>query len=330
VIDFELLHVIRPLWLLALPAVLITWWLVRRRESSRAPGVSVIAPHLREALTVNRQAGQGLRAVDGVAIALVAATLAAAGPTWRQQPSPWFAETAPLVIAIEVSDSMRSNDLQPTRLERARFKVLELLALRTGARTALIAYAGSAHIVVPPSRDIGVLKPFLEGLDPAIMPAPGARAAAVLPLARQLFSDQGAAGTLLFVNDGFDSADVPALAAFAGQPGNPSMAALVLGTEQGGVALLPDGAPALTADGGRIETRVDAQALQRVARQAGVDIVRARADDGELRKLLSTIESNLRQADDPQARWRDEGWWLLWPAALLTLAWFRRGWTMPW
>ena len=108
------------------------------------------------------------------------------------------------------------------------------------------------------------------------------------------------------------------------------MQLIVLGTEQGGVALLPDGAPALTADGGRIETRVDAQALQRVARQAGVDIVRARADDGELRKLLSTIESNLRQADDPQARWRDEGWWLLWPAALLTLAWFRRGWTMPW
>ena len=56
-------------------------------------------------------------------------------------------------------------------------------AARTGSRTALIAYAGSAHIVVPPSTDLAVLQPFLESLDPLIMPEPGANAAAVLPLA---------------------------------------------------------------------------------------------------------------------------------------------------
>ena len=55
-------------------------------------------------------------------------------------------------VAIEVSDSMRSNDVQPTRLDRARFKVLDLIAARTGSRTALIAYAGTAHVVVPPSK----------------------------------------------------------------------------------------------------------------------------------------------------------------------------------
>ena len=65
---------------------------------------------------------------------------------------------------------MRSNDVLPTRLERARIKILDLVAARTGARTALIAYAGSAHVVIPPTTDIDVIKPFLEGLDPAIMP----------------------------------------------------------------------------------------------------------------------------------------------------------------
>jgi Ca-activated chloride channel family protein len=135
----ELLHFLRPLWLLALPAIALTWWLVRRREASAMDAGAFIAPHLRDALTINREARRGVRAVDGVALAMLAAAVGAAGPTWSKQASPWFAETAPLVIAIEVSDSMRSNDLLPTRLDRARFKILDLVAARTGARTALIA-----------------------------------------------------------------------------------------------------------------------------------------------------------------------------------------------
>ena len=39
---------------------------------------------------------------------------------------------------------------------------------------------------------------------------------------------------------------------------------------------------------------------------------------------------NLRQADDPNAQWKDQGWLFLWPAALLALFWFRSGWTMRW
>jgi Ca-activated chloride channel family protein len=256
--------------------------------------------------------------------------LAAAGPTWSKQPSPWFAEAAPLVIAIEVSDSMRSNDTQPTRLDRARFKVMDLVAARTGSRTALIAYAGSAHIVVPPSTDAAVLQPFLESLDPAIMPTAGSAASLVLPLAQGLLGDRPAAGTLLFVNDGFDIGDIAPLADFASQPGTPSMAALVVGSDEGGVAFMPDGTPVMAAGGGRLDTSIDPALLRRVASDANVSIVRAGVGDSDIRQLLRAIQSNLQQADDPDARWRDQGWWLLWPAVLLALFWFRRGWTMRW
>jgi Ca-activated chloride channel family protein len=326
----ELLHFLRPLWLLALPAIVLTWWLVRRRDASQAEPAAFVAPHLRTALTINRSARDGFRAVDGVALVMLAAAVAAAGPTWSKQASPWFAETAPLVIALEVSDSMRSNDLQPTRLDRARFKVLDLVAERTGSRTALIAYAGSAHIVVPPSTDIEVLKPFLESLDPAIMPQAGTSAAGVLPLARSLLGDESSVATLLFVNDGFDAADVPDLEAFAAIAGAPSMAALVVGSEAGGVALLPDGSPVMAAGGGRLDTRIDVALLRRVAGEAGVTVVRSATGAADIRQLLRAIESNLREADDPDAQWRDQGWWLLWPMLLLSLLWFRRGWTMQW
>ena len=326
----DLFHFLRPIWLIALPVIGLTWWLVRRREASQARIGDLVAPHLRDALTINRDVRKGLRAVDGISIALVAAALAAAGPTWSKQASPWFAETAPLVIAFEVSDSMRSNDSQPTRLDRARFKVMDLVAARTGSRTALIAYAGSAHIVVPPSKDADVLKPFLESLDPAIMPAPGSRASEVLPLAKTLLGDQARAGTLLFVNDGFDADDIAAFAEYAGQADTPSLAALVVGTDAGGVALMPDGSPVMAAAGGRLDTSIDTASLRRMAAEANVSVVRAGTGDGDIRQLMRTIQSNLQQADDPDAQWRDQGWWLLWPAALLALLWFRRGWTMQW
>ena len=328
--ELELFHLVRPAWLVALPIIGLTWWLVRRVNANPAQTSSFLAPHLRDALTVNRNATRAYRPVDGMAIALVALAFAAAGPSWSKQPSPWFAETAPLVIAIEVSDSMRSNDVQPTRLDRARFKVLDLIAARTGSRTALIAYAGTAHVVVPPSRDAAVLKPFLESLDPGIMPTPGADLSTVLPLARDLLGEQSSTGTLLFVNDGFDASDTALLAGFASQPDTPSMAALVVGTTEGGVALMPDGAPVLAVGGGRLDTSVNASVLRRVSGEANVPVVHATAGDNDIRRLLRVIESNLQQADDPDARWRDQGWWLLWLAAPLVLLWFRRGWTMQW
>ena len=326
----ELLHFMRPLWLLALPVVLRAWWLVRRRQASQASVGDVVAPHLREALTVARDSRRGVRAVDHVAIVMLVTAIAAAGPTWSKQASPGFEETAPLVIAIEVSDSMRSNDLLPTRLERARFKILDLLAQRTGARTALIAYAGSAHIVMPPSKDIAVLEPFLESLDPAIMPAPGADPGAALPLAAELLGERAAVGTLLFVNDGFDAADLSELAAFASMPESPAMVALVIGTDEGGVALMPDGSPALAGGGGRLDTSIDSAVLRRAQQEAGVEVIRAGTGDADVHRIARAIESNLRLADDPDAQWQDQAWWLLWPAALLSLLWFRRGWTMQW
>jgi Ca-activated chloride channel family protein len=326
----ELFHFLRPLWLIALPLVFLVWWIIRRRAAAQTNVGDLVAPHLRDALTVNKGHEGGARPVDGVALVAIALALAAAGPTWSKQPSPWFAETAPLVIAVEVTDSMRANDLLPTRLDRARFKILDLVTARTGSRTAIIAYAGSAHIVVPPSTDIDVIKPLLESLDPAIMPVTGAQPAVALEPASALLGDEAAIGTLLFINDGFDALDVPIFSEFTSQDGAPAIATLVVGTDEGGVALMPDGSPVMADGEGRLDTRVDAAVLRRIETEAGIPVTRMTSSDDDVQKLLRTIESNLAQADDPDAQRRDEGWWLLWPAALLALLWFRRGWTMRW
>lgn len=323
-------HFIRPEWLLLIPLLAVIWWVARRLLVGNTDVGDLIAPHLRDALIVNSKSGSRLRPVDGIMLCGCFLALAAAGPTWTRMPGPWFSETAPLVIAIEVSDSMRANDVLPTRLDRARFKILDLITTRTGARTAIIAYAGSAHILVPPSSDLAVLKPLLESLDPAVMPVTGSRAATSLPLALELLGEERVRGAVLFVNDGFSETDVGAFEEFSKASGNPGLFALVVGTDEGGVALMPDGSPVAAGAGGRLDTRVNAGLLKQIEDVSGMGITRMRTDDSDLRTLLARMASHLAQAADPESQWQDEGWWLLWPAALLMLLWFRRGWTMQW
>jgi Ca-activated chloride channel family protein len=329
-IDLSLFHFMRPLWLVGVPVVVLIWWLVRRKSSRSEVPDGIVEPHLQVALTIGKASKSRVKPVDGVAIGLLAAVLAAAGPTWSKQPSPWFSETAPLVVAIEVTDSMRSNDLQPTRLDRARFKVLDLLEQRTGSRTALIAYAGSAHIVMPPSTDAEVLKLFLESLDPAIMPNEGTDAGSVLPLAEKVLADETAIGTILFVTDGFTAIDIPVFAEYSRQPDSAGLVALIVGKDEGGVALLPDGSAVMAPAGGRLDTSIDTGLLRRVESEAGVTVVRAGTDAADIRRLVREIASNLQMADDPNAQWLDQAWWFVLLAALFTLPAFRRGWTMPW
>jgi Ca-activated chloride channel family protein len=77
---------------------------------------------------------------------------------------------------------------------------------------------------------------------------------------------------------------------------------------------------------------VDFAAIDRLENIAGVSVVRATADNADLGRIQRRVASNLRNAleEDVGATWDDRGWWLIWPVALLTLLWFRRGWTMQW
>jgi len=217
----QFFHFLRPFWLLAIPLVVLMWWLIRPRRAARPPLPDAIAPHLAKALQVGEDGRAVILPIDGVVLALILLALAVAGPTWSRAPNPLIADTAPLVVALKVTDSMMTADLAPTRLDRARFKVLDLIAARAGARTALIAYAGSAHNVSPLTEDPNILRPLLEGLSPEVMPKDGANAGAALALAQEVLLGAETAGAILFVLDDLDPSDIAALNAVTDPPRAP-------------------------------------------------------------------------------------------------------------
>ncbi|OSP53964.1 VWA domain-containing protein [Pseudoruegeria sp. SK021] len=300
-VAFEAFHFIRPLVLILLPLIAVIWWAVRKGAVRDTPVVAGLAPHLREALTLGVDQRRRLLPIDGVAAVLGLAILGAAGPSWTRVPDPFVAQTAPLVIVLKVAETMEGTDLAPSRLERAKQKIRDLLELRAGARTALVAYSGTAHSVVPMTDDPSVMQPYLQGLTPDVMPEDGDDAVAALAIAQALQAKEPSPGGILFVTDGLDTTQISALTV----DDETSLAAL---------AMLPDG----TADAG-----LDA---------APFLVVPATPDDADIRKLDRSLNAAYQRAltQDGDQPWEDRGWWLAVPALMLALPWFRRGWTMRW
>ncbi|WP_306144972.1 VWA domain-containing protein [Roseibium sp. MMSF_3412] len=298
-------HFLRPWWLLALLGVGGLWWVARFGSDRDTELPSVIAPHLAAALTIGADKRRMLRPVDTVALVLTLLVLASAGPTWSRQANPLVSDEAPLVIALKVSESMMEPDVPPTRLERAKHKILDLLKERAGAKTGLVAYAGSAHQVVPLTEDPDVLKPFLEGLDPSVMPVKGSVAGNALQTAQKLLDGQDEPGSILFMLDTLSSEEQTAIG--ARDPANSgSLSFWVFNRDTGGAAGLSGLAS------GRVVT--------------------VTADTRDVDQVIRSIDAAYQAAlsQDEKAKWRDQGVLLAWPAALILLFWFRRGWSMRW
>ncbi|WP_178133250.1 VWA domain-containing protein [Vineibacter terrae] len=295
-------HFLRPWWLIALLPAIAMLVQILRRDRAEAQWRGAIEPHLLKHLVVRPQ-GLGLvRPAHLVAAALVIGTIALAGPSWRRELPPFVEDKAPLMIALDVSASMGGTDVAPSRLERAKQKIRDLLGARAGARTGLVAYAGSAHLVMPLTDDRAVIEPFLMALAPGLMPVQGKKAVAALTLAAGALAPEPVAGTILLVADDVVGADAAAVQQAAGRNG-----VVILRVMQPGAA-------------GQMDSSLRSQS------------VAVTVDDDDIHTLEGRIETHYQaaQAEQVGARWRDEGYWLVLPVALLGLFWFRRGSTVPW
>lgn len=333
------LHFIRPWWLLLVPLGPALVWLWHRRADPRAQWRAVIAPHLLAALTVGGAAVARWRPIHLVAMTLVLGGIAVAGPTWRKEPPPFGSDGAPLVVAIDLSQTMDATDVAPTRLERVKQKVRDLVKLRPGARTGLVVYAGSAHVVVPPAEDPAVLDVYLPALATGLMPVVGKHAADALALATRLLDESAAtapdgpppAGTILFFTDGVGQDDVTAFAD-ARAKSRHQVLLLGVGTTEGGPIRASDGGIVTDASGRPVRATFDRTSIVQLAKTAGVPVASVTIDDGDVHWVARRAQHHMQSAleKDAELRWRESGYWLTIPLALLGALWFRRGWVVHW
>jgi len=300
-------HFLRPAWLLLALIGLLLPVLWRRSRDLQRRLRGNIAPHLLPHLLLTPTDPHRVRPVHLVSALLVLGAIAAAGPTWEQDRPDFLENRAPLIIALDLSPSMDTADVPPTRLEAAKHKLQDLVQRRQGARTALIVYAGSAHLVLPPTDDRALLDSFIQALATNLITKPGRDVAGVIDQAKRLLTAQKAPGTLLLISDGADVAQLPQLKQHLADS---ELQVLVLA----------------------VGVRFDAATLKQLAAATDAPLGSLTLNDDDLDWVELHAQQHFQNADEQQRKlqWKDAGYWLCWPLLLLGFFSVRRGWSLNW
>jgi len=328
-------HLLRPWWLLALiPSLLLSWWLWRNRAIT-SRWRDVIGAELLPFL-LDQQDQQARRKPFIWALIFWALTiLALAGPSWSRLPQPVHKQDAALVILLDLSASMLAEDLKPNRLTRARLKLTDLLNRRREGASALIAYAGDAHLVSPLTDDTGTIISLLPSLHPDIMPTPGSEPAGAVAMGLELALQAGhLGGDLLLVSDGISRGDRQAITELLQGAGGFRLSALVIGDEDGAPIPASGGGFVKDKAGNIIVARAESAEFLALVNDNGGRQVRLSEDDADLDYLRDQWDSMAKQKTRQLARnfdtWLDRGYWLLILVLPLALLAFRRNLIVVW
>mgnify|MGYP002278663449 CR=1 FL=1 len=293
----EFFHILRPAALLLVPVVVATWWLWQRRTDPLRGWRAQVDPGLLAALA--DQPRGAARRPWPVLVAWLLAVVALAGPSWQPEPSPFAEDTTPLMILLKADTSMDTPDPEPSRIERAQLKIRDLAEARDGQPLGLIAYAGSAHLVLPPTKDTAAVATMAAEISPEIMPEAGDRLD--LAIARAAEVSRQADATLLVVTDTAGGA-TQTLADARRKAGSPLIQLL---------AITPPESPT--------------DSLVPVAKALDADIVPMSIDDSDITRIVRKARRPpVARAADGSEIWRDGGYYLVPALALLALLPFRR------
>jgi len=287
-----------------------------------------IAPHLR-AYVIKRgsesiQLWMRLILVVFLGIGIIGAS----GPTWKKIEVPGQILETPVVIALDLSQSMMASDIQPNRLERAKFKISDLMDANPRARLALIGFAGTAHTIIPLARDYNIIKSHLDGLSPNIMPFPGSNLSAALQLSDSITAISDAPATLILFTDDFSDAIFQDLQQFVGSE-KIRVEIVPMNTIAGGDVPVPGGKRTFKNQQGEIvHSSINTEIVSKLNSIENIHVNQLTLDNSDMVALAKKISQNLKfqeEENEKKGDWIDYGLWLVIPLALFVLMWFRRG-----
>lgn len=294
-------HFLRPWMLLLAPIVIGVWWFWRRQADPLRGWRSQMAPELLDALR-DDEGDERRPAIPWLLIGWLLAVISISGPTWRLEPNP-FAEDAPPVLIVLKSDvSMERPSPAPNRLARAQLKLTDFAHARRGQPLGLIAYAGTAHLVLPPTPDTAVVAEMATHVRPDVMPQPGDRLDLALKKAGELLEESGAGGSILIIADSIDESISSSLVEWRASTDIP-------------VAILA------VAD----EDTSEMISMTAAAESLNATFQRLTMDDKDVERLVMSTarRTSMGQAGESE-RWQEMGYWISPLVAWIVIGSFRR------
>ncbi len=328
--NFHDFHFLRPWWLLALPLGLLLLGRLRRQELGKSQWDKVCDRHLLGHILLGADETRSKMISGVLLLMLLFATLALAGPTWERRLQPLFRSAVGRVIVLDVSLSMRSTDLPPNRLSRARYKAIDLIKAGVGIDQGLVVFAGDSFIVTPLTDDRATILNLLPSLDTSTVPVQGSLASRGLEKAGELLRRAAISnGQIILITDDADAAAV--MMAVKLKKKGYRVDVIAVGTKAGAPVPLPEGGY-LKDDQGNIVVPVpDFDVLRQIAAKGGGRYYDIEAPDTAFQALNHPVylfPEKRKKSELAGDQWLDRGPWLLVPLVLLAAFCFRRGWLL--
>ena len=332
-VDWSQFHFLRPQWLWLSVPLLVGFVLLWYGNSDPNKWKDKIASHLQPYM-FSRGNPKALVYILGLyLLSGLLMLLAASGPTWKLREIPGATSEAQLIIAMDLSRSMLTADIQPNRLERAKLKTRDLLDHNPRVRTGLIAYAGTAHLVIPPTSDYSLVNHQAASLQPWIMPINGSNLANMMNLADTLFDNITAPSTLLILTDDIQEEERSVLTNFVDTTPH-QIELLIFNTSKGGtVPGIGKQKEMKDASGAVVYSSLNQQSLNRLEESSKITVHQLTLDQSDVEVIAEKISEKVFYREDDelsQEEWEDMGPVLLLPLIILTLFWFRKGFVVQW
>jgi Ca-activated chloride channel homolog len=315
------------LWLLVLPAGLLAWELARKRRLAGADHPKILRAEAGMTSVSLSEGAPGKSASSRRRFLLCAGialgVLALARPQWGRLDEPVFDQSRDIIIALDLSRSMLTPDVKPSRLERSKLLIQSLLDKLRGERVGLIVFSGTAFLQSPISSDYEILREFLPALGPDYLPEGGTNYRQLIDTSLDAFAGGSAADRYLIILSDGEATDedwrerIPDLAKRGIR-----VIGLGVGTASGG--MIPDGAGSFMKDenGAVVLSKLEGGTLRELA-EATHGVYRDASEWVDLSKVLaSTVDEGRkgRFVEKNSVRYAERYQWALAQALVCLLA----------
>lgn len=283
------------LWIIPLILVLAIAGGVRRNKLLR----KMFGTDERAARFSNASPGKRVFRIILLTLAVLLLAVAAARPSWGKQVMHNTSTGRDLLVVFDVSKSMLSDDVKPSRMDHAKWLVREIVKKNPGDRFGLIAFAGESFLVCPLTVDRASFIQLVDDLDTDTIPVGGTNVQLALEEAVRAFEGaQGMHKAVVLVTDGdeltgrgasvvndLSKAQIPIFAVGVGDPSNPAV--IRVPDEDGKLRILTD------REGNPVKSPLNEPQLTELARRTGGIYVRSTAAYSGIDEL----ETRIRQLD---------------------------------
>jgi len=278
--------------LVPLAALFLLWAGVQRQRALDRLGD---APLIRRLSATVNERGRRWQAALGV-FALAMLILAIAQPQWGSETQEVDQEGLQVMVALDVSQSMLAQDIEPTRLDRAKLEIRDLARQLSGDEIGIVPFSGAAFVQVPLTSDYTTALTYLETTGPSLISRPGTVIGDAIRTATAAFDPRLASQKVLVVmTDGEDVESDPLAAAREAADQGVMIYTIGFGTPEGEAVPETDQSGRVLgfkqdALGNPVISRMDETVLQETAETGGGKYYRATPDGGELASLLAEID----------------------------------------